>query len=519
MNAPDWLVLSRALAVAIPLTFIAGAAFVPRIGALRCAIVTTSIALVSALCTSVAAALAPAAGPDGLPVRVDVVTCAMLLLVCVLGLIIVRFSRTYLDGDPGQQRYTRSLLATLAAVGALVIANDLILIAAAWTGTSLALHQLLVFYPDRPGALVAAHKKFLVSRLGDACLWIAIALVRFAVGSTNLDVIARWAHGQSTLPVSVQLAALSFVIAASLKSAQLPFHGWLTQVMEAPTPVSALLHAGVVNIGGFLMIRLAELMARAPVAQLALLVIGLSTTVIAALVMRTCASVKVALAWSTCAQMGFMLVECALGAWHLALLHLVAHSLYKAHAFLSAGGAVDTLRIDALSPKKTPASLARRALAAVALGSLALAPLAIGSSFAADAFVLAFVAALSLVSMIAAGARDGARPLASVALRGAGVALLYFGLHAGAARLSPVPATGSAAGWAIVAIGFVALFTVQSILEARPRGRLATWLHPWLAAGLHLDERFTRLTFRIWPPRLPLRAGRGHLVVAESLEV
>jgi NAD(P)H-quinone oxidoreductase subunit 5 len=116
------------------------------------------------------------------------------------------------------------------------------------------------------------------------------------------------------------------VASAALKCAQLPFHGWLIQVMEAPTPVSALLHAGVVNIGGFLMIRLAPLMTQSEIAQTLLVICGCTTAVIAALVMTTRVSIKVALAWSTCAQMGFMLLECGLGAYPLALLHIVAHS-------------------------------------------------------------------------------------------------------------------------------------------------------------------------------------------------
>ena len=104
-----------------------------------------------------------------------------------------------------------------------------------------------------------------------------------------------------------------FVLAAVLKTALLPLHGWLIQVMEAPTPVSALLHAGVVNIGGFILIRLAELISLAPVAQVVLVVAGSLSAVLAGLVMLSRVSIKVRLAWSTCAQMGFMLAQCGLG--------------------------------------------------------------------------------------------------------------------------------------------------------------------------------------------------------------
>jgi NAD(P)H-quinone oxidoreductase subunit 5 len=505
----------HAVLAAVPLAFGLAALF-PSAGApFRRATWAAALALGLAILAAPAAARAPAPGL----VRLDAVTAVMLLLVSAIGLVIVRYSRTYLRGERGQDRYARWLCATLAAVTTLVIANDLLLVAAAWTGTSLALHQLLTFFADRPAAQVAAHKKFLVSRLADVCLWTGIALVRWAVGSTRLDAIASFARAHEALPPALGAAATLFVVAACLKSAQLPFHGWLTQVMEAPTPVSALLHAGVVNIGGFLMIRLAPLMVRAPGAQLLLVALGMTTAVLAALVMTTRVSVKVALAWSTCAQMGFMLVQCGLGAYPLALLHLVAHSLYKAHAFLSAGSAVEAWRAQSLARRAEPASLARlawTALAVLASAALAVAALSRATGISRDPSVaaLAILVALSLVPLFARG------PLVAAALRGLGVTILYFGWHAAAERLSPAhePAAPAALGWAIVVTGFVILFTLQSLLEARPAGALARWLHPRLFAGLHLDELFTRATFRVWPPRLPARAAAEAVHEAESQE-
>ncbi len=110
--------------------------------------------------------------------------------------------------------------------------------------------------------------------------------------------------------------------------------------MEAPTPVSALLHAGIINAGGLMLIRTAEVVQASPGSMAALVMLGGFTALFGAVVMLTQSAVKTALAWSTVAQMGFMLLQCGLGLWPLALLHIVAHSLYKAHAFLSAGGAV-----------------------------------------------------------------------------------------------------------------------------------------------------------------------------------
>jgi NAD(P)H-quinone oxidoreductase subunit 5 len=267
-------------------------------------------------------------------------------------------------------RFLGWLVATLGSVLTLVVANDLVLFAGAWLGTGLALHRLLIFYRGRPQALVAAHKKFLVSRIADGCVFAAIALIGLELNTTRVDVAHAWAESVVALPPTVQVAAVLFELGACIKCAQLPVHGSLIQVMEAPTPVSALLHAGIINLGGFLMMRPAPLMSRGGAAQALLLVVGSFAAVVAALVMTTRISIKVRLAWSTCAQMGFMLVECGLGAYHLALLHLLGHSLYKAHAFLSAGSTVELARTGAATRPtahrgthpRAPRARARRAL-------------------------------------------------------------------------------------------------------------------------------------------------------------
>ena len=235
-----------------------------------------------------------------------------MLLVAFVGWVIVRYSQTYLQGERRELHYVRWLLATLATVLVVVATDHLLVLALAWTATSLTLHHLLTFFGDRPAAVVAAHKKFIVARLADVGMLGATALLWVAYGTPHIHAMLAQASG-APLPGSVQLAVVLLACTAVLKCAQLPFHGWLIQVMEEPTPVSALLHA-------------------------------------AALVMTTRISIKVMLAWSTCAQMGFMLMQCGLGAWDMALLHLLAHSLYKAHAFLGAGGAVRRAQLGQLTP-------------------------------------------------------------------------------------------------------------------------------------------------------------------------
>jgi len=509
MNAVDiWPLAVRGVVLAIPAAFALSALVRPRLAEVVSAV---SLALTLGVSLSLASGAVRGEG-SALGVQLDVVTFVMLLLVCGIGLVISRYSRTYLHGDPGIARYFRWLLLTLSAVASLVIASNLLVVAAAWTATSLALHQLLTFYPDRTAALVAAHKKFLVSRLADVCFWSCLVLVQVNVGSLDIDRIGHWVGAHPELTPSMHVGAVLAVVAVALKSAQLPFHGWLTQVMEAPTPVSALLHAGIVNIGGFVMIRLAPWLAHAPAAQLLLVLIGLFTTIVAALVMTTRVSVKVALAWSTCAQMGFMLVQCGLGAWHLALLHLVAHSLYKAHAFLSAGAAVDGWRVQELMrPRPRPSPLGFGVAIVVALGGAAacvsllekLSTTQHGTSL--SVWVLAILVGLSVVPMLARRATSGSLSVIAGAASAAAVALLYMAWHAAAAHLLPSAESLNASsrfGWMIVGAGFVVLFVLKATIILRPGGRLARALYPWLFAGLYLDERFTQLTFRIWPPRL-----------------
>ncbi len=444
-----------------------------------------------------------------LDLRLDVVGAVMLVLVGFIGLVILQFSRRYLDGDPGQMRYVRWFLATLAAVSLLVLANHLLLVWLAWLGTSIALHQLLTFYDDRAPALIAAHKKFITSRLADACLLGAIALVAGSFGSVDLDVVFARLEAEPEIGriPSVQLAALLFAAAAALKCAQLPFHGWLIQVMEAPTPVSALLHAGVVNLGGFLMIRLAPLMAQVEAAQILLVVVGSLTAAIASLVMMTRVSIKVALAWSTCAQMGFMLLECGLGAWSLALLHLVAHSLYKAHAFLSSGSAVDVWRMQSQAAPPAKSGLGPWIFAGLAslVGVGGMARLAFGEFREAPAsIVLAGIVAAALTPLVARALRGSLanrlRWLAAALV----LAAAYFGWHAAFEHGVALPTGASALlplRVAIVAAVFGVLFVLQVAIEVRPDGRIARALYGPLFAGLYLDELFTRLTFRIWPAR------------------
>lgn len=311
------------------------------------------------------------AGPLNLGVYFDNLSAIILTLVSFLLAVVARFSVNYLAGDPAQGRFTKWLCLTGGSVLTIVISGNLVQFALAWCATSLCLHQLLLFYPGRPGAVLAARKKFVISRLGDVCLLAVIILVHDTFHSWNFSTLfnaAKSLHETGPLANGVEINVICFLLVAGamLKSAQFPFHSWLPDTMETPTPVSALMHAGIINAGGFLIIRLHPLVTLSPAAMSTLALFGAFTALFASVVMLTHASVKRALAFSTVAQMGFMMLECGLGAFGLAVLHLVAHSLYKAHAFLSSGSIVGLAK-SAWTPTEKPNAHPLTIAAALAL--------------------------------------------------------------------------------------------------------------------------------------------------------
>ena len=283
----------------------------------------------------------------GFSTRMDPVSMIMFSMIAIIAFIVVRFSLNYLDGDAHQGRFLGRLAATIASVQLLVLSGSLGLLLVSWILTSNSLHRLLVFYKDRPVAIVAARKKFIMARLGDISLLGAVILLYFQFETGNLEVIfekIRYSFSTGPVPFGLELAALLLAVAAIFKSAQFPTHGWLVEVMETPTPVSALLHAGLLNAGPFLLIRMAYVMEATTYASITVLVIGGFTALFASLSFLTQTSIKTALGYSSVAHMGFSLMVCGLGVFPAAMLHLVAHSFYKAHSFLSSGSVIDSLR-------------------------------------------------------------------------------------------------------------------------------------------------------------------------------
>jgi NAD(P)H-quinone oxidoreductase subunit 5 len=461
----------------------------------------------SALALAIAVALPWLPGPASGLFAHTPMHFTVAVLVSFIGFIVARFSAHYLAGDPGAARFQRWLQLTLACVAVVVTTNHLGVLIAAWAGISLSLHQLLMFYPQRKRAVLAAHKKFLFARLAELCLLGAAILLYSEHGTLNLsDMLGAYSGAAVQLTVSEQLAALLIASAAMVKCAQFPMHGWLIQVVEAPTPVSALLHAGVINLGGFLILAMAPLMVHAQLANWLLLIVAGLTCIAAALITMTRVSIKVLLAWSTVAQMGLMLVECALGQYGLALLHLVAHSCYKAYAFLASGGEVENYLRKQLSLPAMPSAATLPTLFLLSVAVLA--GLVFSGVLATDASLWLL---LALFPIIMLSERSSLVTTASLSMTAglAAMLILAYGLQktlfAAAAPVSVLPGIAEAVWCAMLATTMLAAYW---LLRQRGQSDAGRRLYRNLYAGFYLDEWATRVTLKLWPAKLPQRAAQ-----------
>ncbi|MGP9790503.1 proton-conducting transporter transmembrane domain-containing protein [Roseinatronobacter sp. NSM] len=432
-------------------------------------------------------------GPDGglFALQLDAISATMCLLVAFVGWVVTRYSRSYLDGEAREGSFHGLMLATLAAVLVLVQSGSLLVLVLASVAVGQGLRHLLLFYPDRPEARRAAAKFSLCWGAGDAALLLAAGLLWAAFGTTEFAALAMQAGSGAPLPMAAGVATGLLVLAAAVKTAAFPLHGWLTEVMEAPTPVSALLHAGIINAGGFMLIRMADVLQASPSAMAALVMLGGFTALFGAVVMLTQSAVKTGLAWSTVSQMGFLLLQCGLGLWALALLHIVAHSLYKAHAFLASGGAVaQVAQIRKPGPVAVPGGGA--VLRAFGLALLLYAGVATGFAVlwgakSPQALALGAILIFGVAYLIAQGLADTAPRALSLrtisAACGAAIAYFWFHLAAGAvwgAHL-PAPPVAGPLEWALITLAILT-FGVVAVAQAL----FPIWAHHPAAAGLRV---------------------------------
>ena len=282
-------------------------------------------------------------------IYLDPLSCIMALAVSGISLVVHVYSARYMAEESGYARFYLLLDLMVGAILLMVTAGDLITLLVAWHLIGVLLYFLLDHDTARSAAQRYAFWTFFTYRLGDLPLILAAVLLHHAYNTLSLPLLfARIAsapdmHSVFGLPLLTTVGLL-IALAAFARSAQFPLHTWLPYTMEGPTPVSALMHAGIVNAGGFLINRFAPVFVYAGSVLHLVFAVGLVTAVLGSVLMLTQNDIKKALGYSTMGQMGFMFVECGVGAFPLAIYHLIAHGLFKGTLFLGANGAIGNAR-------------------------------------------------------------------------------------------------------------------------------------------------------------------------------
>ena len=279
----------------------------------------------------------------GAQILVDPLSVFMMLIVSGVGFLILSYAVGYMHGDVEERRYHAYKALFVFSMLLLVQAGNLLLLLAGWGMVGLSSYLLINFWHQRPSAVAAGKKAFIMNAFGDATFALALFLLIQRVGSLDFsdvfvdDVVP---HG-STAAV---LIALGLLGGAAAKSAQVPLHTWLPDAMEGPTPVSALIHAAtMVTAGVYLITRTNVLFELAPSIQDLAAVLGAVTIVVAGLIALVQTDIKRVIAYSTMSQIGYMFVGVGLGAYGSGMFHLMTHAFFKALLFMAAGIVIHAL--------------------------------------------------------------------------------------------------------------------------------------------------------------------------------
>jgi len=276
--------------------------------------------------------------------------------VAILGLVIRKYSTKYMWDEPGYKRFFILLNFIFSAIYLLVMSNNLIILAIAWQLMSISLYLLISFNVESQSAIKNGGWTMLIHKLADLFFIIAVILTYKEFGSFELAQLSeKWLAMSQAGPVDnpmIYIIGFLFLFAAMMKSAIIPFHHWLPYTSEAPTPVSALMHAGVVNVGGILLNKMAFLLLLTPAVLNVAFVMGLITAIGASILMLAVSDIKRSLGYSTVGQMGYMIMEVGLGAFSLAIYHLMVHGIFKASLFLESGSLINGARKDPNIPRR-----------------------------------------------------------------------------------------------------------------------------------------------------------------------
>ena len=272
---------------------------------------------------------------------VDGITVLMLAVVSIVTLMVMIYSVGYMKGEARYGWYFAVLSGFGAAMLMLVVSGNLLLLYLSWEAVGLASYLLIGFYWERQTAAEAAKKAFITTRIGDVGLLIGIILLWRGAGSFDIQEIIHFAEGGGYSDVYLTVSMLMLFAGAAGKSAQFPFHVWLPDAMEGPTPVSALIHAATMVVAGvYLVARMMPVFDVALVARDVVLYIGLTTAVLGATLGLVTSDIKRVLAYSTVSQLGFMFVALGVGSVTAAMFHLFTHAFFKSLLFLGSGSVI-----------------------------------------------------------------------------------------------------------------------------------------------------------------------------------
>jgi len=278
----------------------------------------------------------------GLRILVDPLSTFMMLVVSGVGFLIVVYSIGYMDGDDEERRYFAYMALFVFSMLMLVQGGNLLMLLVGWGLVGLSSYLLIGFWHERPDAIAAAKKAFVMNAVGDATMALALFLLIQKTGSLNYEIVFFQANSLSSW--TANLVALGLLGGAVAKSAQLPLQTWLPDAMEGPTPVSALIHAAtMVTAGVYLIVRTNPLFEAAPKVLELSAGLGAATLLIAGLIALVQTDIKRVIAYSTMSQIGYMFLAAGLGAYANAMFHLMTHAFFKALLFMAAGIVIHAL--------------------------------------------------------------------------------------------------------------------------------------------------------------------------------
>jgi NADH-quinone oxidoreductase subunit L len=277
----------------------------------------------------------------GLRIVVDPLSVFMMLVVSGVGMLIVLYSIGYMEGDDEERRYFAYMALFVFSMLVLVQSGNLLILLVGWGLVGLSSYLLIGFWHDRPSAVAAAKKAFVMNTIGDATMALALFLLIQRAGSLDFEVVFSQSIGGSW---AINLIALGLLGGAVAKSAQLPLQTWLPDAMEGPTPVSALIHAAtMVTAGVYLIVRTSPIFEQAPKVLELAAGLGAITLVVAGLIALVQVDIKRVIAYSTMSQIGYMFLAAGLAAYPNAMFHLMTHAFFKALLFMAAGLVIHAL--------------------------------------------------------------------------------------------------------------------------------------------------------------------------------